>query len=201
MRRTHAFGNMTQISRPPLRIVAPRPSARPTLRLRDRSPVAVRIRSPMPVSPIKVSARAPSATPKRVISARPRVIRAARALSPSSQRVRDAGGDRHDILDGPADFDPDHVVGRINSQRSAVQRIGHALAKIVGAPATVSAAGKLRATSIAKLGPESGPTSGDRLILGARSDAAIVRSIARNLCTTTRAARRVLCRRRCEHRT
>src|SRR6266545_1823560 len=58
----------------------PCPSSTPRLRLRDRAPVAVRMRSPIPARPANVMASAPSATPSRVISARPRVISAARVL-------------------------------------------------------------------------------------------------------------------------
>src|SRR5437773_1107750 len=61
----------------------PRASSRPTRRLRDRSPVAVRMRSPAPARPMNVSGCPPSAVPSRAISARPRVISAARAFSPS----------------------------------------------------------------------------------------------------------------------
>src|SRR5438445_12785633 len=62
--------------------VLPCPSSTPRLRLRDRAPVAVRMRSPMPARPANVSGSAPSATPSRVISASPRVISAARGLWP-----------------------------------------------------------------------------------------------------------------------
>src|SRR5690606_33978618 len=64
---------------------SPAASASPTRRLRDRSPVQVRTRAPTPARPRKVSRLAPSASPRRAISARPRVIRAARALNPSSR--------------------------------------------------------------------------------------------------------------------
>ena len=60
----------------------PSASFNPTRRLRDKSPVQVSIKSPMPVKPIKVSARPPIATPNRTISAKPRVINPARAFKP-----------------------------------------------------------------------------------------------------------------------
>src|SRR2546425_963876 len=47
----------------------PSPSSTPSWWLRDRGPVAVRMRSPIPASPAKVDGSAPSATPNRVISA------------------------------------------------------------------------------------------------------------------------------------
>src|SRR5579862_3283263 len=62
---------------------SPRPSRRPTVRFRDRSPVQVSTRSPSPESPASVCRSAPSWTARRVISARPRVISAARVLWPN----------------------------------------------------------------------------------------------------------------------
>src|ERR1700692_1873446 len=60
----------------------PLPSSTPTLRLRERSPVQVRTKSPSPASPAIVSRRPPQATTRRAISASPRVIRAATELWP-----------------------------------------------------------------------------------------------------------------------
>ncbi len=58
-------------------------SSMPTWRLRLWGLVQVAIISPMPASPAKVSGLPPSAAPKRLISASPRVIKAARVLSPA----------------------------------------------------------------------------------------------------------------------
>ena len=60
---------------------SPRPNRWPRLRLRDKPPVQVNTRSPIPARPRKVSASAPRATPRRVISCRPRV---SRCSSPAS---------------------------------------------------------------------------------------------------------------------
>lgn len=60
----------------------PRPMASPARRLRELSPVQDSTRSPMPESPANVRGLAPIARPSRAISTRPRVISAARALSP-----------------------------------------------------------------------------------------------------------------------
>src|SRR5213594_3815783 len=68
----------------------PSPSSTPSWWLRDRGPVAVRMRSPIPASPANVAGSAPSATPNRVISASPRVISAARVLS-HAESFQDAG--------------------------------------------------------------------------------------------------------------
>ena len=55
-----------------------------------------------------VSAWPPLATHSRVISASPRVINAARPLSPS-RGLGDAAGDRDDVLHRAADLRADHV--------------------------------------------------------------------------------------------
>src|SRR5256714_6791841 len=60
----------------------PSPSSTPSWWLRDRGPVAVRMRSPIPASPAKVAGSAPSATPRRGVSAHPPAIRGARAVWP-----------------------------------------------------------------------------------------------------------------------
>ena len=57
--------------------------ARPTRRFRERSPVAVRMRSPTPASPENVSGSPPRRVPRRRISASARVRRAALVLWPS----------------------------------------------------------------------------------------------------------------------
>jgi hypothetical protein len=81
--RTHALGDLLQPGQNLLDLPAA-PDPEPTRRLRDRSPVQVSTRSPTPDSPRKVTGFAPKATPSRVISASPRVISAARELSPDS---------------------------------------------------------------------------------------------------------------------
>src|SRR3972149_6262521 len=50
----------------------PLPSSRPTVRLRDRSPVQVSTRSPSPARPAKASGAAPGGTPPRAGQARRR---------------------------------------------------------------------------------------------------------------------------------
>ena len=62
--------------------LSPLPMRMPARLLRLCMLVAVTIRSPMPARPAKVWMLQPMATPRRAISAMPRVIRAARALSP-----------------------------------------------------------------------------------------------------------------------
>src|SRR5436190_22109179 len=86
--------------------VFPCPSATPRVRLRDRAPVAVRIRSPMPARPANVIGCAPSVTPSRVISASPRVIRAARVLNPSPRPSRIPAARAITFLSAPASSTP-----------------------------------------------------------------------------------------------
>ena len=64
-------------------ILSPRPTRIPTVRFRERSPVQVRTRSPIPASPANVCGCAPRRTPSREISASPREMRSARALWPN----------------------------------------------------------------------------------------------------------------------
>src|SRR6266487_18739 len=86
--------------------VCPCPRATPSDRLRDRAPVAVRIKSPMPARPAKVTGCAPSVTPRRVISARPRVISAARVLKPSPRPSRMPAASAITFLSAPASSTP-----------------------------------------------------------------------------------------------
>src|SRR5487761_1896067 len=62
---------------------SPRPSARPSAKLRDCGLEQVRIRSPRPDSPAMVSPRAPQARPSRTNSEKPRVVSAASADAPN----------------------------------------------------------------------------------------------------------------------
>src|SRR6266513_1761285 len=86
--------------------VRPCPSATPSVRLRERAPVDVRIRSPIPARPANVIGCAPSVTPRRVISASPRVIRAARALNPSPRPSRIPAASAITFLSAPASSTP-----------------------------------------------------------------------------------------------
>src|SRR4029077_16435761 len=84
----------------------PSPSSTPSWWLRDRGPVAVRMRSPIPASPANVAGSAPSATPKRVISASPRVIRAARVLWPMPSPSKMPAARAMTFLSAPASSTP-----------------------------------------------------------------------------------------------
>src|SRR5207249_3296247 len=84
----------------------PSPSSTPSWWLRDRGPVAVRMRSPIPASPANVAGSAPNATPNRVISASPRVIRAARVLWPIPSPSRMPAARAMTFLSAPASSTP-----------------------------------------------------------------------------------------------
>ena len=132
-------------------------SRMPTVRLRDRSPVAVRIRSPMPVRPMKVSARAPSAAPRRAISARPRVINAARALSPRPSPSLIPAASAMTFFTAPPISTP--VTSSLEYTRRAPPCRSCAVipANFPSFDARVNATGRPRATSAAKLGPDNAP--------------------------------------------
>ena len=74
------------------------------------------------------------------------------------ETVRDAGRDGDDVLHRTAHLDADQVVARVDAQPRAVQlpRRRRRRTQIVGA-ARVMAVGRPRATSSAKLGPDSTP--------------------------------------------
>src|SRR5437773_12350302 len=86
--------------------VFPCPSATPRVRLRDKAPVAVRMRSPIPARPANVTGCAPSLTPRRVISASPRVISAARVLKPSPSPSRIPAASAITFFNAPASSTP-----------------------------------------------------------------------------------------------
>ena len=102
---------------------------------------------------------APSAEPRRVISARPRVISAARALSPKPRPSEMPGGDRDHVLGGAAQLHAAHVGRGVDAEarrrERALQRAGD-----IRDPSSRStlAAGWPAAISSAWFGPESGAT-------------------------------------------
>src|SRR5213596_1696745 len=81
-------------------------SSTPSDRLRDKGPVAVRMRSPIPARPANVAGSAPSATPSRVISASPRVSSAARVLCPNPSPSRMPAARATTFLSAPPSSTP-----------------------------------------------------------------------------------------------
>ena len=74
-----------------------------------------------------------------------------------TQAVGDAGGDGHDVLYRAADLHAGDIAAEVDAQARAVQGARRGLANPASAEASVSAVGKPRATSSAKLGPDSAP--------------------------------------------
>ncbi len=72
-----------------------------------------------------VSARPPQATTRRVISAKPRVMRAAAELCPKPKSVGDSGGDRDDILQRAAKFDPNYIAVAVNAEGRIAEFLLH----------------------------------------------------------------------------
>ena len=137
----------------------PSASARPTRRLRERSPVQVSTRSPSPASPISVSRRPPSARGQPARLGEPaRDQRRARVVA-EAQAVARARGDRQHVLDRARRSRRRRCRRsrrRAACRRAAARRCRRRATEPVAA--TVSAVGSPRATSSAKLGPETTPT-------------------------------------------
>ena len=103
----------------------PRPSSIPTWRLRERSPVQVSTRSPMPARPRKVSGSAPIATAEARDLAQPaRHDGGARVLA-EAQAVADADRDRDHVLQRAAELRPDHVAVRVAAEGRRRDRLLH----------------------------------------------------------------------------
>ena len=136
----------------------PRPSSTPTERLRLSDPVAVSTRSPNPARPESVSRRPPMAVANLVISARPPSTRAAMVFAPKPSPAHTPGRDSDHVLHGAAEFDAHNVVVGVEAQRRPGELCLHFLGVSESLEAITTAVGSPRATSNAKLGPESTAT-------------------------------------------
>ena len=136
----------------------PLPSSRPTLRLRLSPPVQVNTRSPRPLKPARVSRRPPSAHAKRVISARPLVIKPARALFPRPSDSTTPAAIAMTFLSAPPSSTP--MTSLLAYSRKYLDRNSSctSFSRDGSLDATSTAVGNSRATSAAKLGPESTAT-------------------------------------------
>src|SRR5258706_798721 len=132
----------------------PSPSSTPSWWLRDRGPVAVRIRSPIPASPAKVAGSAPSATPNRVISASPRVIRAARVLWPIPSPSRMPAARAMTFLSAPASSTPSTSVAEYTRKNAVENTCCTRCATACSRAAATTAVGWRAYTSRANDGPE-----------------------------------------------
>src|SRR3989454_10582548 len=139
--------------------VRPCPMATPRLRLRDKAPVAVRMRSPIPASPANVRGFAPSATPNRVISARPRVITAARVLYPNPKPSRIPAATAMTFLSAPPSSTPMASVVVYTRNCVVANTCWTRRATLSSRAAATTAVGWRRYTSSANEGPESTATA------------------------------------------
>ena len=88
------------------------------------------------------------------------MISAASALWPSAEPFDDACSDRDDVLQGAANLDADHVAGCRRAAARASESAPCTASTTAGdRPAATTAVGSSRASSMAKLGPESTTTS------------------------------------------
>src|SRR6266850_748642 len=132
----------------------PSPGSTPSWLLRDRGPVAVRMRSPIPASPAKVAGSAPSATPNRVISASPRVISAARVLWPIPSPSRMPAARAMTFLSAPASSTPSTSVAEYTRKNAVENTCCTRWATACSRAAATTAVGWRAYTSRANDGPE-----------------------------------------------
>jgi hypothetical protein len=133
----------------------PAPDARPRAKLRDCGDDAVSTRSPKPDRPISVSGRAPNPLAKSAqFGKAARDDRGARALAEPGADD-DAGGNRQHVLGRPADLDAGHIIGVVDAQtRTGDQPRPRCRARSRSGAASVTAVGRPRMISAAKLGPD-----------------------------------------------
>src|SRR5437867_4551885 len=133
----------------------PSPSSTPSWWLRDRGPVAVSMRSPIPASPANVAGSAPSATPNRVISASPRVIRAARVLWPMPSPSKMPAARAMTFLSAPASSTPSTSVAEYTRKNPVENTCCTRWAVVCSRAAATTAVGWRPYTSRANDAPES----------------------------------------------
>src|SRR3989442_15605671 len=133
----------------------PSPSSTPSWWLRDRGPVAVRMRSPIPASPAKVAGSAPSATPRRGISASPRVISAAPGVWPIPRPSRIPAARAMTFLSAPASSTPSMSVAEYTRKNPVENTCCARWATACSRAAATTAVGWRAYTSRANEGPDS----------------------------------------------
>ena len=115
------------------------------------------MRSPAPARPMNVfAAAAERHAEARDLGQAARDQRGARVVA-EPQPVADAGRDRHHVLHRAADLHADRGRRRVDAQRAAVQQRAALRAKRGSRRRERQRAGRPRATSSAKIGPESAP--------------------------------------------
>ena len=142
-----------RIARPP----SPRPRRPRARSCADCGVEQFRIRSPsVPTGRSASRCAASKASPNRISSAKPRVVRAAARAGAEPASRHDAGRDRQHVLRRAADLDAAHV-GRGDMAGSSPSRMRGPSALrgfLRSRTASVTAVGRPRATSAAKLGPD-----------------------------------------------
>ena len=133
----------------------PLPSSMPSCRLRLSPPVQVSTRSPRPLRPASVSRRPPRAYARREISAKPRVTSAAIALCPNPSDSIPPAAMAMTFFIAPPISTPTTSSLAYSRKRSDRKSCCTAATASARRPATTTAVGTPRATSAAKLGPES----------------------------------------------
>src|SRR5919109_2871910 len=126
----------------------------PKEKLRDWWLEQVRIKSPNPDRPTKVSGRAPKALPKRNSSAKPRVTKAAVALGPSARPTTMPAAMAKTFLAAPPISTPRMSLEWYGRKVVDPSEPASEAASFSSLAARVTAVGRPRATSSAKLGPE-----------------------------------------------
>ena len=136
----------------------PRASSMPTWRLRLRLPVQVSTRSPRPLRPASVSRRPPPAQRQTRDLGEPARDQRRQRVVAEAEPLDHAGRNRDDVLHRRADLDADDIVAAVQAEgRSAEFRWTRSIAA-ASCDAARIAVGSWRATSMAKLGPDSTTT-------------------------------------------
>ena len=139
----------------------PFPSSSPTWRLRLRSPVHVNTRSPRPLSPASVSRRRSFGAGETRDLGKPARDERSHGVVPESEPFDHSGGNRDHVLQCAADLDARDIVARVEAHAAAAKLFLHRAAARASVDAASTAAGRPRAISDAKLGPDS-TTTGKR---------------------------------------
>ena len=94
------------------------------------------------------------------------------AVVAEAESVGRAGGDRHDVLERPAQLDAEDVLVDVEPEPAPAEPLDDALARGEVPAATTADAGRLRATSAARFGPGQRGDSADRHAAGLGDDLA-----------------------------
>ena len=155
-RRRLAFDDLAAALPCSRRASCPCRAPAPSERLRDSGPWQVSTRSPSPLRPVSVSSsRAHRLAEPRHLGEAARDQRGRRVVAEPAA-LDDAGGDRQHVLDRAAQRHAQHVVRPVGPEGAGRQRRRPASRPSAGsAVAMLTAVGRPRTASSAKLGPDS----------------------------------------------